>query len=100
MTKRDIVVRIASELGLTQGQVAEAVQKILDHISDEVTEGSTVELRNFGIFEVKVHKSRIARNPKKPENEIMIPEKAVVKFRPGKELKDRVNQIRPDKLKK
>ena len=54
MTKRDFVVRIASELGLTQDQVAEVVQKTLDHISDEVAKGRTVELRNFGIFEVCV----------------------------------------------
>lgn len=100
MTKRDFVVKIAADTGIAQHQVTEAVQKILDYISDELAAGRTVELRNFGIFEVKVRKSRKGRNPNKPENEVMIPERVVVKFRAGKELKDRVLQIKPSKIEK
>ena len=99
MTKRDFVVKIAQETGLTQGQVAMVVQKTLDYISDELAGARNIELRNFGIFEVRVRKSRKGRNPNKPENEVVIPERVVVKFRPGKELKDRVEQIKPAKLK-
>ena len=52
MTKRDLVVRIASETGLVQQQILEVVQKTLDYISQAVAEGKNVELRNFGVFEV------------------------------------------------
>jgi integration host factor subunit alpha len=100
MTKRDLVVRIAQETGITQNGVAAVVQKTLDYIADELAAAKNIELRNFGVFECKVRKSRKGRNPNKPENEVIIPERVVVKFRPGKELKDRVEQIKPSKIKK
>jgi nucleoid DNA-binding protein len=99
MTKRDLVVKIAAETGLTQGDVAAVVQRTLDHMSDELASGKNIELRNFGVFEVKVRKSRKGRNPNKPENEVVIPERVVVKFRAGKELKDRVEKIKPKSVK-
>lgn len=98
MTKRDLVVKIATETGLTQSDVAVVVQKTLDYISDELKGARNIELRNFGVFEVKVRKSRKGRNPNKPENEVVIPERVVVKFRPGKELKEAVEQISPTKV--
>ena len=100
MTKRDIVVRIAKETGIIQTDVAKVVQKTLDYIADELADGKTIELRNFGVFECKVRKSRKGRNPNKPANEVIIPERVVVKFRAGKELKDRVEQIKPSEIKK
>ena len=99
MTKRDMVVKIADETNLTQQEVASVVQKTLDYIADELTRAETIELRNFGVFEVKVRKARKGRNPNKPENEVIIPERAVVKFRPGKILKDKVDKINPKKIK-
>jgi len=99
MTKRDIVVRIAKETGIIQTEVTDVVQKTLDYIADELAEGRTIELRNFGVFECRVRKSRKGRNPNKPKNEVIIPERVVVKFRSGKELKDRVEQIKPSKVK-
>ena len=56
MTKRDLVVRIAAETGFIQQDVAIVVQKALDHIADELAAGNTIELRNFGVFEVKQRK--------------------------------------------
>ena len=100
MTKRDLVVRIASEEGLAQLDVANVVQKTLDYIADELAAGNHIELRNFGVFECKVRKSRKGRNPNKPQDEVVIPERVVVKFRAGKELKDRVEKIKPSSLKK
>lgn len=94
MTKRDLVVRIASESGLVQSQVSEIVQKTLDYIADELAAGRGVELRNFGIFEVAVRKARPGRNPANPEETVAIPERHAVKFRAGKELKDRVSRIK------
>lgn len=102
MTKRDIVVRIAKnrETNLIQSDVAFVVQKTLDYIADELADGHNIELRNFGVFECKARKSRKGRNPRKPQDEVVIPEHVVVKFRAGKELKDRVEQLDPAKVKK
>ena len=95
MTKRDLVVKIAREINLNQSEVAETVQKTLDYIAEELIAGRTIELRNFGVFEIKVRKSRKGRNPNQPENEVVIPERAVVKFRAGKELKEAVEKLNP-----
>ena len=96
MTKRDLVVRISGETGLTQEQVLDVIQKTLDYISDSVAEGKTVELRNFGVVEVKIRKSRIGRNPNRPEKDVHIPARAVVKFRPGKEMRESVVKLTPN----
>src|SRR5438270_7249201 len=96
MTKRDLVVRISEETGLVQQQVLDVVQKTLDYISDAVAAGKTVELRNFGVFEVKVRKARIGRNPNKPETDVPIPQRAVVKFKPGKEMREAVLKLSPE----
>ena len=99
MTKRDLVVKIARETGFIQNDVAEVVQKTLDYIAQDLIEGHTIELRNFGVFEIKVRKSRKVRNPNQPKNEVIIPERAVVKFRAGKELKEVVEQLDPTQFK-
>ncbi len=95
MTKRDLVVRISEETGLVQQQVLEVVQKTLDYISEALARGETVELRKFGVFEVKVRKARIGRNPNAPANDVRIPPRAVVKFKPGKDMRDDVLKLTP-----
>ena len=93
MTKRDLVVRISNETELVQQDVLKVIQKTLDYISEEVENGRKVELRNFGVFEVKVRKARIGRNPNSPEKDIRIPPRPVVKFKPGKEMRDAVLKL-------
>jgi len=88
MTKRDLVVRISEETGIVQQEVLQVVQKTLDHISDAVAARTKVELRNFGVFEVKIRKARIGRNPNRPATDVPIPQRAVVKFKPGKEMRE------------
>lgn len=95
MTKRDMAIQIAEQTNLTQNEVAQVVQMTLDAIADDLARGESIELRNFGVFEVRVRKSRKGRNPNSPEREIPIPERVVVKFRAGKELKKRVEQLKP-----
>lgn len=95
MTKRDLVTRISEETGLAQQEVQEVVQRVLDYISEAVAKGQTVELRNFGVFEVKVRKARIGRNPNRPETDVRIPPRAVVKFKPGKEMREAVLKLTP-----
>lgn len=98
MTKRDIVVRIAEKTKLTQNEVAEVVQKTLNYIAEELANGRTVELRNFGVFEVTTRKARKGRNPNKPQDEVIIPERTVIKFKTGKELKEQVEKIDPKSI--
>ena len=99
MTKRDLVVKVAKETGFVQTDVAVIVQQMIDCIAAELTAGKSVEFRNFGVFEVKVRKSRTGRNPKKPAEAVVIPERIVVKFRAGKELKKGVAKLNSAKLK-
>lgn len=90
MTKRDLVIRISEETGQIQQKVQDVVQLTLDHISEAVAARKTVELRNFGVFEVKVRKARIGRNPHQPDTDVPIPQRAGVKFKPGKEMREAV----------
>jgi len=90
MTKRDLVMRIADETGLIQQDVFAVLQRSLDYIVDALEEGETVEFRNFGVFEVRERKQRIGRNPNKPENVVTIPARKVVKFKPGKVMREKI----------
>ena len=95
LTKRDLVIRISSETGIVQQQVLDVVQKTLDYIAEAVAKHDKVELRNFGVFEVKIRKARVGRNPNAPETDVPIPERAVVKFKPGKEMRADVLKLSP-----
>lgn len=91
MTKRDMVVRIAEETGLIQQDVHTVIQKALDMVVESLAEGKNVELRNFGVFQLKERKQRIGRNPNRPEQVVTIPSCRIVKFKPGKVMKSRVS---------
>ena len=95
LTKRDLVVRISEETGLIQQQVLDVVQKTLDYIAESLARHDKVELRNFGVFEVKIRKARVGRNPNVPETDVPIPARAVVKFKPGKEMRVDVLKLSP-----
>ena len=95
LTKRDLVIRITNETGLIQQQVFDVVQKTLDYITEALAKGDKVELRNFGVFEVKIRKARVGRNPNKPETDVPIPARSMVKFRAGKEMRADVLKLLP-----
>ena len=95
LTKRDLVMRISEETGLIQAQVFDVVQKTLDCIAEALANGDKVELRNFGVFEVKIRKARVGRNPNKPETNVPIPARAMVKFKAGKEMRAEVLKRTP-----
>lgn len=90
LTKRELVVRIANETGLVQQDVFSVVQKTLDHITEALAHGDTVEFRNFGVFEIRTRKKRIGRNPSNPTQVVDIPERNVVRFKPGKVMRQLV----------
>ncbi|MDD5262619.1 MAG: integration host factor subunit beta [Methylacidiphilales bacterium] len=93
LTKRDLVIRISNETGMVQQDVLNVIQKTLDYLTESLALGKTVELRNFGVFEIKLRKARVGRNPNKPQSDVPIPPRAVVKFKPGKEMKAKVAQL-------
>ena len=82
MTKKDIVLKVASETGLKQLDVKKVVQRSLEVVVEALSRGETVELRNFGIFKVKSRKGRTGRNPRTGEK-VPVPPKRVVAFKPG-----------------
>jgi nucleoid DNA-binding protein len=95
MTKRDLVVRISKETNVIQTTVTDVVQKLFDYISEALANGDKVELRKFGVFEVKVSKPRVGRNPKAPEKDVPIPPRRVVKFKSGKDMREDVLRLSP-----
>jgi len=99
LTKKGLVKRISEETGLNKIQAFEVVQKTLNYITESLARGDKVELRNFGVFEVKIRKAKIGRNPNRPETDVPIPARARVKFKAGKEMGAEVLKLTP-KLKK
>ena len=86
MRKRDIVLKISQDSGMKQVVVKEIVQKTFDVILDALKAGKRIELRNFGVFQVKKRKKRIGRNPKTGEV-VPVPERLTVVFKPGLDMK-------------
>ena len=95
LTKRDLVMRISEETGLIQSQVFDVVQKTLNYITESLAKGDKVELRNFGVFDVKIRKARVGRNPNKPETDVPIPARAMVKFKACKDMRAEVLKLTP-----
>ena len=93
LTKRELVVKISNETGLVQHQVLDVIQKTLDHITDSLANGDVVELRNFGVLEVRLTKPRVGRNPNVPGSSFAIPARATVKFKSGKIMRQRVEKL-------
>ena len=92
MTKKDMAKSIAEELGLTAIVVKEVIQKVFDSITETLVEEGRIELRNFGVFEVKKRKPREARNPRTGEA-VMVPERRGVRFKPGMEMAEKVEAL-------
>jgi len=92
LTKRDLVLRIAGEKDLPQEMVHGIVQRTLDLITEALSEDRHIEFRDFGVFEITHRSARIGRNPNRPEDTVTIPERKVVKFKPGKRMKSLVSE--------
>jgi integration host factor subunit beta len=95
VTKKEIVKQISEKLGMTQLKTKEIVQQTFDAIVDTLLAEKRIELRNFGVFEVKQRKARKARNPRTGER-VDVKPKFVVTFKPGKEMEEKVRQGESD----
>ena len=82
LTKKDLVLAVARDTGITQVDVKRVVQRMLDHLVESLKEGKTIELRNFGVFKVRQRAPRRGRNPKTGQ-EVPVLSKRVVVFKPG-----------------
>ena len=90
MKKADIVDAIAGKVGVPKAQIQQMVDDVFDLIADGLTKGEKIDLRGFGTFSVRDSAARTGRNPQTGEP-IQIPARRVPGFKPGKELKDKVN---------
>jgi nucleoid DNA-binding protein len=90
MKKSDIVDSIAAKIGVPKAQVQQMVDDVFDLIAEGLTRGEKIDLRGFGTFSVRDSKARTGRNPQSGEP-IQIPARRVPAFKPGKELKEKVN---------
>ena len=91
MTRKEIVRTIAEEIGLPQRQTKEIIEKTLDSVVNLLVADGRVEIRNFGVFEVRWRKARKARNPRTGE-EVHVPRRCAVAFKPGLVLEQRVEE--------
>src|SRR5437016_3589052 len=93
MTKKDMAKAIAEEMGVLLTQAQQIVQKVLDGITETLVQEGRIELRNFGVFEVKERRPRRARNPRTGQR-VDVPARLVVSFRPGRTMEQRVGQLK------
>jgi integration host factor subunit beta len=93
VTKKDRAKAISEELGISTVVALQAVQRTFDGITETLVEEGRIELRNFGVFEVKKRKPRKARNPRTGEK-VKVPARMVVTFKPGREMEERVGQLK------
>ncbi len=91
MTKADLVERVAKEADMTKKDAEQLVEIVFDTIISTLNKGEKIELRGFGSFRLRERDARKGRNPKTGEA-VKIPAKRVAYFKPGKELKELVNQ--------
>lgn len=96
VTKKDLVLDVSNKTGMTKSDVKFVVESILESMSSELAKGNSIVFRNFGTFDVKVSKSKLGRNPRKPDELVQIPERAIVKFRPSKTVKQKVFTALPN----
>lgn len=92
VTKKMLIQNIAQKKGHHPADVRNVVQAFLDEMSDTLHQGDRLEFRDFGVFEVVERKAKIGRNPKVPEIPIQIPGRKVVKFTPGKKMREQMTQ--------
>jgi len=100
ITKQHLSDHLWKDYNLTEVEMLALVQKTLDFITAALVNGDRLELRNFGNFEVKVAKARWGRNPKKAKVPIRIPAKCVVRFTPGKVMREGVLKLKPEAFKR
>ena len=91
MTRKGLSSAVSKQLGLSQNLVKRVIDRTLLNITESLARGERVELRNFGVFSLRIRESKIGRNPRTGRS-VFIPSRKVVFFKPGKEMKQRINR--------
>jgi DNA-binding protein HU-beta len=92
MTKADLIDGLANKLGLNKNEAEKAVNIVLDDVINALKQGDRVNISGFGTFSVSTRQARVGRNPKTGES-IQISASRSAKFKPGKQLKDSLNEM-------
>ena len=92
MNKTELINEVAKKAGLTQAQAGAAVNAFVDVVGNKLQEGEKVSITGFGNFEPKQAAERVGKNPRDPEQEILIPAHVKVAFKASKKLKEKVNE--------
>ncbi len=95
MTKRDLVIRVMDKLGVYRSDVSRIADTTFKVLAEALAEGKRWELRNFGVFEVKLRATRVGRNPRTGES-VPVPSRWVITFRPGKKMRETVARAASD----
>ena len=95
-TKKDLIDRIAENVGCTHVHVKAVVQEFFNEIICELANGNRLEFRDFGVFETRTSRARAAQNPKTLEK-VNVPAKRKVVFKPGRLMRQGVNGARRTK---
>ena len=90
MTKAELIDAITAKLAMRKKDVAPVVDEVFAQIQGALAGGDKCTFVGFGVFEVRKRAAREGRNPQDPKKVVLIPEKTVPVFRPGKDLKDSV----------
>jgi DNA-binding protein HU-beta len=93
--KLDIINEVVARTGITKTKAELAVETVFDSMKNALARGNRIELRGFGVFNVRPRKTGIGRNPRTGA-EVSIPPGKAVRFKPGKELQSRILQLLPD----
>jgi nucleoid DNA-binding protein len=94
-TKKELSDSLHAEFDLPQRLAKKIVHLIFEQLAGALKNKRNVEIRDFGVFHLSIRKSRVGRNPNKPEKDVMIPERVTVKFKSGKDLRENIEKISP-----
>ncbi len=95
ITKREIVTDLSDQTGLSHSDVSTLVDGFIELVGKKLEQGNDITFRTFGTFELRLAKAKIGRNPNQPDSDVQIPERYVIRFKPGRELKNRVASLPP-----
>lgn len=95
ITKKVLIQKISNQLGIHHNDVRNVIQTFLDQVIDYLEKGERIEFRDFGVFQIVVRKQKIGRNPKDVQQEVLIPARQVVKFIPGKKMRESIESKAP-----
>ncbi len=98
ITKKELVAELSDAAGIKHADAMKVVESLMDIVAKHLTVGNEITLRTFGTFTLRVARGKVGRNPKRPNSEVMIPDRCVVQFKPSKELKSSVAAVPVHKL--